>query len=172
MLGNLMDLLTTRLMEVISELAQLLLPGLCGMFPLRPSFAAPQRSKFHGSKFDGGRNGGMTAFSFSMGKRASGAPFLSIVVMRKSSLPLPVPFKPQSLLLLLHAVQTSVFGTPAGGAAAALDSSAFMVASRGTSSGNGASRLVESPCLSVCVSLSLRKRLDMRFHQDCRRKKT
>ncbi len=58
---------------------------------------------------------------------------------------------PQSLLLLLHAVQTSVFGTPAGGAAAALDSSAFMVASRGTSSGNGASRLLESR-VSACAS--------------------
>ena len=35
------------------------------------------------------------------------------------------------------------------------------------SSGNGARRLEESPCLRVWVSLSRRNRLDILFHHDC-----
>lgn len=101
MMGNLIDLLTTRLMDVISELAQLVLLGLCGMCPPRPSFNAPERSEFHGSKLDGGRKGGITAFSFSLGSRARGAPFRSIVVMRRSSFPPSVLLRPTSKAALL-----------------------------------------------------------------------
>lgn len=42
-----------------------------------PSRRRRERSEFHGSKLDGGRNGGMTAFSLSLGSRVSGAPLLS-----------------------------------------------------------------------------------------------
>lgn len=44
---------------------------------LFPSLRRRERSEFHGSKLDGGRNGGMTAFSLSLGSRVSGAPLLS-----------------------------------------------------------------------------------------------
>ena len=36
-----------------------------------------ERSEFHASKLEGGRKGGMTAFSLSLGSRVSGAPSLS-----------------------------------------------------------------------------------------------
>lgn len=61
----------------ISELAQLVLLGLCCTGPLRPSFNTAERSEFHGSKLDGGKKGGITALSFSLGSRARGAPFRS-----------------------------------------------------------------------------------------------
>lgn len=44
---------------------------------LFPSLRRRERSEFHGSKLDGGRKGGMTAFSLSLGSRVSGAPLLS-----------------------------------------------------------------------------------------------
>lgn len=44
---------------------------------LFPSLRRRERSEFHGSKLDGGRKGGMTAFSLSLGSRVDGAPLLS-----------------------------------------------------------------------------------------------
>lgn len=44
---------------------------------LFPSFRRRERSEFHGSKLDGGRKGGMTALSLSLGSRVRGAPLLS-----------------------------------------------------------------------------------------------
>ena len=42
-----------------------------------PSLRRRERSEFHGSKLDGGRNGGITAFSLSLGRRVKGAPLLN-----------------------------------------------------------------------------------------------
>lgn len=68
-------------MSELPLLLKLALPGLCGMgsreASLLPSLMTLERSEFHGSKFDGGRKGGITAFSLSLGRRVSGAPFLS-----------------------------------------------------------------------------------------------
>lgn len=44
---------------------------------LFPSLRRRERSEFHGSKLEGGRKGGMTAFSLSLGSRVKGAPLLS-----------------------------------------------------------------------------------------------
>ncbi len=44
---------------------------------LFPSLRRRERSEFHGSKLDGGRKGGITAFSLSLGSRVKGAPLLS-----------------------------------------------------------------------------------------------
>lgn len=44
---------------------------------LFPSLRRRERSEFHCSKLDGGRKGGMTAFSLSLGSRVKGAPLLS-----------------------------------------------------------------------------------------------
>lgn len=82
---------------------------------------------------------------------------------------------PASLLLTAHAALRSLPPRVALGTGAPLDAAggfplAFMVASSGVSpsSGNGARRLYERPCLRVWVSLSRRNRFDMRFHQDWR----
>lgn len=42
-----------------------------------PSLGWRERSEFQGSKLDGGRKGGMTAFSLSVGNRVKGALLLS-----------------------------------------------------------------------------------------------
>lgn len=79
---------------------------------------------------------------------------------------------PLSLLLAVQAVLMSVLPMAAEGDTAphgvALFLSAFMVASRGASgsSGKGARRLEDSPCLRVWVSFSLRNLLDILFHHD------
>lgn len=44
---------------------------------LFPSLRRRERSEFHGSKLDGGRKGGITAFNLSLGSRVKGAPLLS-----------------------------------------------------------------------------------------------
>lgn len=44
---------------------------------LFPSLRRRERSEFHGSKLDGGRKGGITALSLSLGSRVKGAPLLS-----------------------------------------------------------------------------------------------
>lgn len=44
---------------------------------LFPSLGWRERSEFHGSKLDGGRKGGITAFSLSVGNRVKGALLLS-----------------------------------------------------------------------------------------------
>lgn len=44
---------------------------------LLPSLGCRDRSEFHGSKLDGGRKGGITAFSLSVGNRVRGALLLS-----------------------------------------------------------------------------------------------
>lgn len=44
---------------------------------LFPSLMRRERSEFHGSKLDGGKKGGITAFSLSLGSRVRGAPLLS-----------------------------------------------------------------------------------------------
>lgn len=160
MLGNLMDRLTTRLIDVISEFP-LLFSFLCGGMGRRgaslfPSLRRRERSEFHGSKLDGGRKGGITAFSLSLGSRVKGAPVLSIVVMRKSSFSEDVLPRPESLLLTAQAVLTSVPPSDGLGASAPLDTAgdflfAFIVASSevSASSGNGTRRLDDRPCLSV-----------------------
>lgn len=60
----------------------LLLSFLCGGMGRRgaslfPSRRRRERSEFHGSKLDGGRKGGITAFSLSLGSRVKGAPLLN-----------------------------------------------------------------------------------------------
>lgn len=80
---------------------------------------------------------------------------------------------PASLLLTAQAVLISFPPRAGVGASDPLDTaagflSAFIVASNevSASSGNGARRLDERPCLRVWVSLSRRKRFDIRLHQD------
>lgn len=50
---------------------------------LFPSLSTRERSEFHGSKFDGGKNGGITAFSLSLGSRVKGAPLLSFDMKKR-----------------------------------------------------------------------------------------
>ena len=68
----------------MSELPPLLkeaLPGLAGMLrreaSLLPPLGTRERSEFQGSKLEGGRKGGITAFSLSLGSRVRGAPLLN-----------------------------------------------------------------------------------------------
>jgi len=50
---------------------------------LFPPLRTRERSEFHGSKLDGGKKGGITAFSLSFGSRVSGAPLLSFRSKKK-----------------------------------------------------------------------------------------
>lgn len=83
---------------------------------------------------------------------------------------------PPSLVFTAQAVLMSFPATAGVGATAPLETAvgflfAFIVASSelSASSGNGARRLAERPCLRVWVSLSRRKRFDILLHQDWKR---
>lgn len=83
---------------------------------------------------------------------------------------------PPSLVFTAQAVLMSFPATAGVGATAPLETAAgflfaFIVASSelSASSGNGARRLAERPCLRVWVNLSRRKRFDILLHQDWKR---
>lgn len=102
----------------------------------------------------------MTAFSLSLGSLVRGAPFRSMVVNNVSS------FSP----LVLPGPLSLVTGAASGSAERLVLSwgAALIVESRAGSgsSEKGKGWLLDSPRGNVCISLSFRNRLDIRFHQD------
>lgn len=101
--GNL-TVLGALLIEVISELPLLLKLGFDSLGGVEervwsnfPSLLILDRSEFHNSKFEGGKNGGITAFNFSLGSLANGEPFFNMVASSKSSLSVLVFPRPLSL---------------------------------------------------------------------------